>query len=78
MAMRKKTLRRLSPEARKIARLAGEATSLGRRLKNMVVEIQRLELDSQALRNSQGMEKQPQQEPIITLFEGGRIMNHSP
>ncbi len=52
MVMRKKTLRRLSPVARKVARLAGEADSIGRRLKNMVVEIQRLEADSQALIHS--------------------------
>lgn len=51
MVMRKKTLRRLSPVARKVARLAGEAGSLERRLKNMVTEIQRLELDSRALAN---------------------------
>ena len=49
MVLRKKTLRRLSPVARKVARLAGEADSLGRRLKNLVTEIQRLELDSRAL-----------------------------
>ena len=53
MVMRKKTLRRLSPVARKVARLAGEADSLGRRLKNLVPEIQRLELDAKALHNSQ-------------------------
>ena len=49
MVMRKKTLRRLSPVARKVARLAGEADSIGRRLKNMVAEIQSLEGDSKAL-----------------------------
>jgi len=43
MVMRKKTLRRLSPVARKVARLAGEADSIGRRLKNIVNEIQSLE-----------------------------------
>lgn len=52
MVMRKKTLRRLSPVARKVARLAGEADSLGRRLKNLVPEIQRLELDSEALKTA--------------------------
>jgi len=52
MVMRKKTLRRLSPVARKVARLAGEANSLGRRLKNLVPEIQRLEADSEALKTA--------------------------
>ncbi len=51
MAYRKKTLRSMSPVARQLARLAGEAGSLERRLKNMVIEIQRLELDSRALAN---------------------------
>ena len=49
MAFRGRTLRRMSPVARKLARLAGEADSLGRRLKNLVEEIQSLELDSKAL-----------------------------
>jgi iron-sulfur cluster repair protein YtfE (RIC family) len=52
MVMRKKTLRRLSPVARKVARLAGEADSVGRRLKNIVREIESLELDSTALKHA--------------------------
>ena len=52
MVMRKKTLRRLSPVARKGARLAGEVDSIGRRLKNIVGEIQSLELDSAALKHA--------------------------
>jgi len=50
--MRKKTLRRLSPVARKVARLAGEADSIGRRLKNMVAEIQELEGAREALKTA--------------------------
>ena len=49
MAYRKKTLRRMSPTARKVARLAGELDSVTRRLKNLVPDLQRLDLDSQAL-----------------------------
>ena len=49
MAMRKKTLRRLSPTARKVARLAGELDSVSRRLKNLIPDLQRLDLDSKAL-----------------------------
>lgn len=45
MVMRKATLRRLSPVARKVARIAGEADSIGRRLKNMTAELQQLETD---------------------------------
>lgn len=53
MAYRKKTLRTMSPAARKVARLAGEMDSVSRRLKNLIPELQRLELDSQALVNGQ-------------------------
>ncbi len=63
MAYRKHTLRSMSPVARKVARLAGEADSLGRRLKNIVTEIQQLELDSRALTNAK---QEPQtNEPIF-------------
>ena len=51
MAYRKKTLRIMSPTARKVARLAGELDSVARRLKNLIPDIQRLELDSKALFN---------------------------
>ncbi len=51
MAYRKKTLRKMSPTARKVARLAGEAESVATRLKNLIPDLQRLDLDSQALFN---------------------------
>jgi len=51
MAYRKKTLRSMSPVARKLARLLGELDSVVRRGKGLVEEIQKLELDSRALRN---------------------------
>ncbi len=53
MAYRNKTLRSMPPITRKIARLIGELDSVSRRLKNTIPELQRLELDSQALKNSQ-------------------------
>jgi hypothetical protein len=49
MAYKKKTLRRMSPTARKVARLAGECESIARRLKNLIPELQRLDLDAKAL-----------------------------
>ena len=49
MAFRKATLRRMPPVTRKYAKLLNELDSVLRRSKNMVEEIQRLELDSQAL-----------------------------
>jgi len=51
MAYRKKTLRQMSPTARKVARLIGELDSVSRRLKNMMIDIQLLESDSTALKN---------------------------
>jgi len=49
MAYRKKTLRTMSPTARKVARLMGEQVSIALRLKNLIPDIQRLDLDSKAL-----------------------------
>ena len=54
MAFKKRTLRRMSPTARKVARLAGELDSVARRLKNMLPELQRLDLDSKALTSAKG------------------------
>jgi len=39
----------MSPTARKVARLTGELTSVAKRLKNLVPDLQRLDADSQAL-----------------------------
>lgn len=52
MTFRRKTLRTMSPTARKVARLTGEIESISRRLKNLIPELQRLDLDSRALENS--------------------------
>ena len=52
MAFRKSTLRRMSPQTRKYARLLNDLESVLRRGKNMVEEIQCLELDSRALANA--------------------------
>lgn len=49
MAYRKRTLRMMSPTARKVARLAGELESIATRLKNLIPDLQRLDLDSKAL-----------------------------
>ena len=57
MAYRKKTLRRMSPTARKVARLAGELNSITTRLKNLIPELQSLDLDSQALANAKAFYK---------------------
>ena len=53
MAFRKATLRRMPPKTRKYAKLLNEMESVLRRGKNMAEEIQRLELNSQALVHAQ-------------------------
>lgn len=52
MAYRKKTLRSMLPTTRKVARLIGELESVDKRLKNLIPDLQRMELESQALQNS--------------------------
>ena len=49
MPYRKATLRKMPPVTRRYAKLLGELESVLRRGKNLVEEIQRLELDSRAL-----------------------------
>lgn len=41
----------MSPTARKVVRLAGEVESVATRLKNLIPDLQRLDLGSQALFN---------------------------
>ena len=55
MAFRKKTLRTMSPTARKVARLAGEVDSIAKRLKNLIPELQLLDADSRALVNAKAI-----------------------
>ncbi|MBA7651752.1 hypothetical protein ES703_59571 [subsurface metagenome] len=55
---RKATLRKMPPVTRKYARLLNELDSALRRSKNMVVEIQRLELDSRALAHAKEKAKE--------------------
>ena len=52
-----KTLRRMPPETRKLARLVNEADSLVRRLRNRIPEIAQLERDSIALYKRRDAEK---------------------
>jgi len=49
MVYRKATLRKMPPVTRKYAKLLGELASVLRKGKNMVEQINRLELDSRAL-----------------------------
>jgi len=58
VALRKATLRRMPPVTRKYAKLLGELESVLRRGKNMVEQIQRLELDSRALAHAKEKAKE--------------------
>jgi len=62
MAFRKKTLRLMSPTARKVARLCGELDSVSRRLHNLIPDLQRLDLESRALFNKRTYEEQAAKE----------------
>jgi len=63
MAYRKKTLRSMLPVTRKVARLIGELDSTERRLKNLIPELQRMELESRALQESlKGVDNAHQEE----------------
>lgn len=50
MAHRKKTLRKMPPVTRKLAKLLAEYESVTRRIKNLLPAIEDLEVDSLALR----------------------------
>ncbi len=71
MAFRKKSLRRMSPTARKVARLAGELDSVSRRLKNLIPELQRLDLDSKALQHIRAY--QAEGEPLHPITQEALI-----
>ena len=58
MPYRKATLRRMSPVTRKYAKLLGDLESVLRRGKNLVEDIQRLELDSKALAHAREKSKE--------------------
>jgi uncharacterized protein (UPF0335 family) len=69
MAYKKKTLRRMSPTARKVARLAGELESVARRLKNLIPELQSLDLDSKALANARAIYSKEANKPAEQILE---------
>jgi len=74
MAYRRKTLRRLTPEARKLAKLIGELESVSRRLKSLVPIVERLEIDVRAELKRQAYYKgklQPATSPKLELSNSG-------
>ncbi len=58
MPYRKRTLRQMTPEARKLARLADDLESVRRRLKAMVPVLQDLELWERAEKKARAAEAQ--------------------
>lgn len=68
MAFRKKTLRTMSPTARKVARLIGELDSISRRLKNLMPELQQLDLDSKALKNAKAIYQKEAEKPAEEIL----------
>jgi hypothetical protein len=73
MAYRKKTLRRLTPEARKLAKLIGELESVSRRLKSLVPVVERLEVDVRAELKRQAYYKgKLQPDPSAKLEQSNR------
>ena len=75
MAYRKRTLRKLTPEARKLAKLIGDLESVSRKLKNLVPIVERLEVDLRAEQKRQAYFKQsPQSRDELnhTLELGGQ------
>jgi len=48
MAYRKRTLRKLTPEARKLAKAVSQLDAISRKLKNLVPIVERLEVDLRA------------------------------
>ena len=62
MATRKRTLRRMSPVARKLAKLANEAESLATRLRNLIATVESVEADSRALWNQNKFKAEKQDE----------------
>jgi len=73
MAYRKKTLRRLTPEARKLAKLIGELESVSRRLKSLVLVVERLEVDARAEQKRQAYYRgKPQPDGSIELEQSNK------
>jgi len=73
MGYQRKTLRKLSPEARKLAKLVNELDSVTRRLKSLVPIVQDLEIWEKAERQRQAYIKESPQAkcPDIEPFDLG-------
>jgi CRISPR/Cas system-associated endonuclease Cas3-HD len=62
--MRKKTLRKMSPGARKIAKLIGDLESVTRRLKNCLPELEEMEMWAKVAKKQKGASPAASEHPI--------------
>jgi len=69
MAFRKKTLRVMSPTARKVARLIGEQESVAKRLKNLIPDLQRLDSDARALQTASDTTRKGQHDAFAATLD---------
>lgn len=72
MAYTRKSLRRMSPEQRRVAKLYNEAQSLTRKLKGLIDTMGQVEQDSRALANAKGG---PQ---LVKIEAAGRLAHGWP
>ena len=52
MSYRKKTMRKMYPVARKLARLENSLDGISRKIRNLVPQVERVEFEARALRNA--------------------------
>lgn len=66
MPYRKRTLRAMTPEARRYARLIGEMENLTKRMKNLLPRIQDIELAARAEEKRERFERDHQNDDAVT------------
>ena len=69
MPMRKRTLRHMPPETRKVANLVGELEGIAIRLKNLLPDLQSLEMMARAEEKSQLQSSRDRGDKEERLFE---------
>jgi len=57
MSYRKKTMRKMYPVARKLARLENSLDGISRKIKNLIPQVEKVEFDARALRNAKAQGK---------------------
>lgn len=52
MSYRKRTMRKMYPVARKLAKLENQMDGLSRKIKNLIPQVEKVEFEARALRNA--------------------------